>query len=448
MDRKKIVIVGGGSNLWAPNIVKDMMLMDALADSEFVLYDIDKKASDLVAGFLKKLNEKLKTKAGIVSTSDRKTAFEAADYFVITISTGGLKAMARDISIPEEYGIYHTVGDTCGPAGWARTIRNFQAFVSLAEDINRYAKGAVVLNYSNPIPTLTGVLARVYEGPVVGLCHGLFNNLEFIKALYKLPDEREASVKFAGLNHFFWIKEARTRDKDIFTDLKKRVATEGFTKLFKTAYSDSPENWSSGELATALFNEIGFMPYLGDRHTCEFFPYYITSKKRLKQYKLRRTTVEERARGYQEREKKLRQIVRATSVKEIPRPYFFRSREAAADIIAAHKNGNTYIDVGNLPNIGQISNLGQTIVVETAVLVDRNGFSPIGFGPLPQPVLGLIEPHVHLFLLTLQACFQKDKGLALRALRLDPSCSHLDGPSLREMGRRLLQAHRGFDLPF
>ncbi len=36
---------------------------------------------------------------------------------MVTISTGGLQAMATDLSIPEEYGIYQTVGDTVGPGG-------------------------------------------------------------------------------------------------------------------------------------------------------------------------------------------------------------------------------------------------------------------------------------------------------------------------------------------
>ena len=81
-----------------------------------------------------------------------------ANFFKTNFYTGGLDAMAHDLAIPEEYGIYHTVGDTAGPGGWARTIRNFDVFVSLAEAIKRLAPGAVVLNYTNPMTTLTTVL--------------------------------------------------------------------------------------------------------------------------------------------------------------------------------------------------------------------------------------------------------------------------------------------------
>ena len=203
MAKKKLVFVGGGSFGWMPRIVKDMLLTDAISESEFVLYDIDKNASDLVAAFLEKLNRKLGTNGTFVSTDDKKRALRGADYVVITISTGGLDSMAHDIAIPEEYGIFHTVGDTAGPGGWARCIRNFDVFVTLAEDINRYADGAVVLNYTNPMTTLTDVLARLCNGPVVGLCHGLFENIKKIADIYGLEDEDELALKYAGLNHFF-----------------------------------------------------------------------------------------------------------------------------------------------------------------------------------------------------------------------------------------------------
>ena len=72
MSDKKIVLVGGGSYGWIPTIVKDMILTESIADSRFVLYDIDKKAAELVAAFLEKLNGSLKTGATFVPTDDSR----------------------------------------------------------------------------------------------------------------------------------------------------------------------------------------------------------------------------------------------------------------------------------------------------------------------------------------------------------------------------------------
>jgi alpha-galactosidase/6-phospho-beta-glucosidase family protein len=62
------------------------------------------------------LDAVLHTGGSFVATDNREEAFTDADYFTITISTGGLPAMAHDLALPEEYGIFHTAGDACGPS--------------------------------------------------------------------------------------------------------------------------------------------------------------------------------------------------------------------------------------------------------------------------------------------------------------------------------------------
>lgn len=454
MKRKKIVIIGGGSYAWTPKIVKDMLLTAGLGASEYVLYDINKKAGDLVRDFLLEINAKyLHAKATIISTNDRLKAFRKADYFIITISTGGLNAMASDLAIPEKYGIYHTVGDTSGPGGWARLLRNFEVFRKLALDINRLAPGAMVLNYTNPMTMLTDVLCRLCAGPVVGLCHALFENLEYFQTVYKLKREDEIAVKYAGINHFFWITAAKTGTTNALADLRRRIEKKSLTEILRSSIANPMEFHSNFELATELFRTTGFMPCLGDRHTSEFFPGYITSRNNMKKYRLLRTHINERRRDFRRRESNLRNMLRRLRranpedvvwMKEEMRAYVERSRETAADIIAAHSTNRQFIDVGNLPNIGQVANLPRSAVVETAMRVDRNGFTPLTFGPLPEPIRGLVAPWTTVFGMTVDACFRCDREMALQALRLDPVCSHLNTAQVRTMGERLMRVHKAY----
>jgi alpha-galactosidase len=436
MDHLKIVLVGGGSVNWTPRIGSDLLLTPALTGAEIVLYDIHKAASDLTQAFLQKAARQIGAEVAIVSTDNRQEALSGADYVLITISTGGLDAMAHDLAIPEAFGIYHTVGDTSGPGGWARLIRNFDVFVALAEDINRYAPGALVLNYTNPMTTLTDVLARICQGPVIGLCHGLFENLEFIQRRYDLPGEDDIAVQYAGLNHFFWITQARAGESDVVADLGQRLAKQSFTEIMAGLY----EGGRTREFATELFRTTGVFPYLGDRHTCEFFPGIITNPANLAKYKLVRTSIAERKDGMAAARRRVTEMVGG----EIAPAYLKRTRETAADIIAAHSQGRVFIDVGNVPNIGQVANLPRGLVVETAVRVDRNGFSPLTFGDLPPIVKGFIEPYAALFPMVVDACFRRDKRLALQALRLDPVCAHLNGEQVVDLGERLLAAHGQF----
>jgi alpha-galactosidase len=440
MSQLKIVIVGGGSNAWTPMIVKDMLLTPELRGASFVLYDINKAASDLAKAGLERIAREINVTPKLISTDNRKKAFDGANYFIVTISTGGLDAMAHDLSIPEKYSIYHTVGDTSGPGGWARAIRNFDVFVKLAEDINRHAPGAMVLNYTNPMTTLTDVLSRLCKGPVVGLCHGLFENLTFIKKLYKLDSEDRISARFAGINHFFWITQATAGGIDVISDLQKRL-TDGssFTQMQKEITPDAMGFHSKREVATELFRLTGAFTYLGDRHTCEFLPWIITNKKNMAKYQIVRTSIADRKAAFARRETHLKGLAAGKPMEDY---YRRRSRETAADIIAAHTGGKTFIDVGNVVNTGQITNLPLGLVVETPVRVDARGFTPLQFGDLPPAPHALISPYATLFPMVIDACFKRDLKMAMRALRLDPVCSHLNGDQIQQLGEKLLGAHK------
>jgi len=449
MSRLKIVIVGGGSNAWAPQLVRDMLLKPGLAGGEFVLYDINRQSAELVKALCDRLVRLFGAKARIVATDQRARAFRGADYFVITIATGGLDAMAADLAIPQRYSIYHTVGDTSGPGGWARAVRNFDAFSSLVRDINRHAPGAVVLNYSNPMTVLTDLLARTCRGPVVGLCHGLFENLAFLARFYGVEREEDLAVHYGGLNHFFWITRCRAGQVDVIADLGRRLGTgrgtgkgrgQSFTDLLGEAHAGEGGFAGHREVATELFRLTGAMPYLGDRHTSEFFPWYVTSQANLKKYRIVRTSITDRRAAWRKRDRRLRRMAGGQIGEDFRRP----GRETAADIIAAHATNRSFIDVGNLPNAGQIANLPAGVVVETAIRVDGAGFSPVAFGPLPEPILGFVEPYARVFTMTLEAMMRKDRRMALAALRLDPLCSHLNTEQVNELGGKLLAAHRKF----
>lgn len=437
-SKNKIVIIGGGSNAWTPIIVKDMLLTESLRNAEYVLYDINVEAADLNKAFLDKLSGLLKIDSNITVTGNKAAALKDADYVLITISTGGLDAMEHDIKIPEKYGIYHTVGDTQGPGGWARSIRNFGAFVDIANSLNKYCPGAMVLNYTNPMAVLTDVLQQLCKGPVIGLCHGLLENIYFLKELYQAKSEDEIHLKYAGLNHFFWITEGRVGDINIISDLRKKLQTKSITDLLKIDHSD-PMGFKSGRyVADELFRMTNYLPYLGDRHTCESFPWFITNKKNLSKYKIKRTTISERRKKFKDREDGLKRMLKGEIDNKL---YIERSPETAANIIDAHSTGKQFIDVGNVKNIGQISNLPLGTVVETACLIDKNGVTPLYYGELPDSIVGLIKPLAYVFNLTAKACFENSEELALQALRLDPTCSHLNWDQIKEMGQRLLQAH-------
>lgn len=439
-DPVRIVCIGGGSVLWLPRLGADLLLTPELADAELVLHDLDAVADGQVAAWLRLVATSLGVPARITVEPDLARALDGASHVLITIAAGGLEAMRADLAIPEEFGVLHTVGDTSGPGGWARFLRNAPVFAGLAEAVDRHAPGALVLNYSNPMPTLTQVLAARCRSPVVGLCHGLFENLEFLQRLYGLAQETDLTLSYAGLNHFFWVTAARTvQGTDILADLRQRLRERSLTELETEKIVDGAGHSSlARELATDLMRRTGFLPYIGDRHTCEFVPGIISDAATMRRLRLERTSVDSRV---ARRTRGQARLVERIAAGVPPRSELKRTRETAADIIAAHSSGRAFVDVGNLPNTGQIGNLPRGLVVETAMRVDRGGFTPLLAGDLPAAVMPLVAPHAACMDLLARSFLAEDRAGVLTTLQVDPLLAHLPHARVAELARRLLAAN-------
>ena len=137
----KIVMIGGGSVLWTPRLGCDLLLEGALDGSELVLVDIDRTAAERTAAYLETA-VKQHALHWKIRVSGLAAALKNADLVLVSISTGGFEAMMHDYSIPEKYGIFHTVGDTVGPGGISRALRNIPVFLELAAEMNRLCPDA------------------------------------------------------------------------------------------------------------------------------------------------------------------------------------------------------------------------------------------------------------------------------------------------------------------
>jgi alpha-galactosidase len=427
-------MVGGGSYNWCPRLLSDLIQTDELIGSEIVLLDPNLKAAREIQEAMTHLAKTLGRNFKFIPTSDENMAFRNADFVVITISTGGLDMMKHDLKIPERYGIWQTVGDSVGPGGWSRLLRNVPVFEKMARKIEKLSPRAVVLNYTNPMAGLTGAIAQTTSLRTVGLCHGLFSTYGLIKRLLQV-EEKDISVRFGGINHFFWLLNFKVKGEDGYPLLLKKLKGVSLNEALDRAPRDTPRIHDF-DLCEELLKQYGMLTYNEDRHTCEYFPAYLTDKAILKRFKLVRTTVEERKlmleknRGYT--------LKLASGEKEIPP----RSRETAMDIMKAFVTNTPFVDVVNLPNVGQIDNLPRGAVVETLGLVDSSGFAPIGIGSMPEPLRSLLESHCQVQKMTLEAALTGDKELALKALMLDPLCSKLPPSDIRKMGEELLSATR------
>ena len=434
---RKIVLVGGGSYSWSCTLLSDLMQTPELDRSELVLLDPNLRAAREIAAAGTAMMKALGRRFQFTVTDSEPVAFRDADFVVITISTGGLDMMEHDLAIPERYGIYQTVGDTVGPGGWSRSLRNVPVFAHLGRQIVRFAPRAVILNYTNPMTVLTDTLIRVTGQRTVGLCHGVFANYAAFQRLFDV-EEKDLCVTYGGINHFFWILDFTVRGQPGYPLLEKRLRGRPLDQALAEGSTDPVGYYSRGVLCGELYRQYGYLPYIGDRHTSEFLPGLLTNRSLMKRFQLERTTVRQRRALV----RRARQRALAIARGKLPPPA--RTRETAVDIMLAVSRRKPFLDVVNLPNAGQIENLPRGAVVETLGLIDSLGFRPVGVGPMPLPLQRLLEPHCHVQRLTLEAALAGDRELALQALMMDPLCSHLPPDRVREMGSQLMAATKRY----
>jgi len=433
-----VAIVGGGSYGWVPTLTRDIMLSPGLEDVAFRLLDLNRTAAEETAALGRRMADEWGFGATFIPTTSEAKALDGADFVVVTISTGGFDAMQHDVHLPEKYGIYQTVGDSVGPGGWARSLRNIPVFVHLAKQFQKYCPRAAILNYTNPMGTLTRTLSLCTDQPVVGLCHGLYEVYQTLTEIFRLKDESEIRVNVAGLNHFFWVLDLRLRGKDGYAMLRRRMRGRSLAEVLRESGDTSSVFYSHKLIASELFEQYGVLPYGGDRHTAEFFSHYVApDDSRLKKYRLVRTPVKWRRANAR---KKRRRVLALTSGKQPLDKH--RSREAAADIIHTMTSGKDFIDVMNVPNRGQVANLPEGAVVETLGVINALGFTPLAAGPLPPNILPLVLPHARNQELIVQAAMEGDRRKAFDALANEPLCSHLTLPRVRKLGEELMHKTR------
>lgn len=436
MAKTRICFIGGGSYNWMPKLLGDLALTRDLEGS-IVLHDLNPSALDDIQRYGRKVMTQAGANFSIETTTSLEQSLEGAEFVVVTITTGGLDTMAADLELPEKYGIYQSVGDTVGPGGLSRALRNVPVMVGIAQAMTRHCPDAWLLNLTNPMTVLTRVVGMTAPRlKVVGLCHELFGVRGGLMRMFGgTVDDFEMRV--AGINHLIWLLDLTIRGKDGLQMVREFVA-DGRPLPIPEArggwHQPFVDRW---KLKLELLDVYGALPAAGDRHLAEFFPYFLTEATgKGEDYGVLLTTIADR----QQQVASARADVQAAIRGEVPP--LLRSPEATADIVSAVANGRSVRTIVNLPNIGQIDNLARGVVVETLAEMTSAGAQPLTVGALPPGVLSTLQPHVTNQEMIAVAALEGDRRIALQAMLGDPLVPSLE--VARKLLDELLEAHAAY----
>ena len=433
MGKTRICFVGGGSYQWTPKLLTDIALTRDLSGT-IVLHDI----AEAPMLEMQQLGQKIMAAAGadfaIESCSDLAEALRDAEFVIVTITTGGLEAMRKDLDIPLRYGIYQSVGDTVGPGGWSRALRNVPVMVGIARTMERVCPDAWMLNLTNPLTVLTRAVYKTTSIKAMGLCHELQGvRGGMIRMFGNSVDDYE--YKVAGVNHLIWFLDLKINGRDGFEMVREYAASGKAVPLRSTSGGHRAPFQDRWKVKQALLDAYGYLPAAGDRHVAEFFPYFLTEESGAgEDYGVLLTEIGHRYDMLKASKVQVRAMVEGTE--PIPLDH---SPEESADIIAAMTNGRPFRAIVNVPNRGQIDNLPREAIVETLAEVGSTGVSPIGVGALPPGVLNTVHPHAVNQEMLVDAALTGDRQLALQALLGDPLVR--DFKSAPKLMEELLAAH-------
>lgn len=435
MARTRVCFVGGGSYNWMPKLLGDLALTKDLAGA-VVLHDINSVALDEIQRYGRKVMEKAGADLAIETTTELERGLDGADFVVVTITTGGVDTMALDLSIPLRYGIYQSVGDTVGPGGLSRALRNVPVLVDIARAMERRCPNAWMLNLTNPMTVLTRVVAMTTRIKVVGLCHELFGVRGAMMRMFDANVD-DFEMRVAGINHLIWLLDFTIRGQDGMQMVRQFVADGRPLPLPPSRgpwHEPFVDHW---QLKLALMDAYDALPAAGDRHLAEFFPYVLTDAAHQgADFGVGLTTIDHRRQMVAQ----ARENVQAAIAGELAP--LQRSPEATADIISAVANGRSVRTIVNLPNIGQIDNLPRDAVVETLAEIGSAGAQPLTVGPVPLGVLSTLQPHVTNQEMIALAALEGDRRLVLRALVNDPLVGSL--ATARALLDDLIAAHAAY----
>jgi alpha-galactosidase len=437
----QITIIGGGSYQWTPELLADLLGTPSLHGANFVLEDIDPEPLEKMEPLARKLNEALGSKATFASTTDQRRSLDGADYVIVTISTGGFDSMAVDLDVPARYGIRQSVGDSVGPGGINRALRNIPVLLSVAGDMASVCPDAWLLNITNPMTCLTRAVCRQTEVRTVGLCHEVGNwCMDLAIALGKPMEAVTPTV--AGVNHFPVVTALDVDGADGFAILSDMVAEAGgIGAIGPHPGRPEAEKFSRLDfvqrhaLKLTLFDMWGALPAAGDRHVAEFVPWVLTEASGWgANVNVELTSIDTR----EEHQAGYIADVNAwlAGTKDLQT---WQSGELPALVIDSLVTGTPRQLPVNIPNAGQVPDVPDGCVVESIGVVDGDGIRGRDVARLPAPYAELVRRHVAVAELTVAAAIDGDRSRAGSAFLLDPLAGRGDFEQTETMIDELLE---------
>jgi len=288
--------------------------------------------------------------------------------------------------------------------------------VEIGEAIRAFCPDAWVINYTNPMAICVNALYQAFPKiKAFGCCHESFHTQKLLAKMLEtelgtsdVVSKDDIRINFLGINHFTWVNRADYKSMDLLPLFAKFAREYGASGLaLDESDKDTGNFFRNMHLVSFdLCNRHKIIPVGGDRHLAEFMPPWYLGKN-VDNWGFGLTPVSWRKKA---REESLKKRARILSGEEqfIPE----KSGEEGTELIKALLGFSELIAAVNLPNKGQMDDIGHGTVVETNAVIRRDAVYPVCAGRLPDTVHMMVDKHARQQDMLIRACMQKDIELA------------------------------------
>jgi alpha-galactosidase len=397
VNRTKIVFLGASSMSFGLSMLRDIFSSDELRGSTLTLVGRNPKTLAKMAELAKLLNNKTGAGLLIEQTTDRRAAFDGAEFVVNATAIDRNRLWKLDFDVPRKYGIRHTLGENGGPGGLFFTLRTLPLVFDFVREMQELCPKALFINFSNPESRIILALGRYSPIRALGLCHGILMGQGDVARIMGLPYE-QVDVWGAGINHFQCLMQIR-----------HRATGEDLYPLLRTKERDYDPSFAP--LTRRLFRAFGYWMTCSDEHFGEYLAYGWEGGENGYDF-----AGDERGRA--EFGNALNLVLAGAP---LPPDWLTPSGErGAAAIGGIIHNKKRVLESGIVFNRGVVPNLPPDAAVEVPVMADAAGIHPISLGALPDPIAKLLNMQVSVQQLAVEAAVHASKEIALQALLIDP----------------------------
>lgn len=430
LQHPKVVVIGAGSLFFGRQAIWQMVQSPYLNKGTLAFVDTNEQRLEKMVALARMVSAANGVKLHVEGSTDRREVLKDADFVILSFAKDTVKYRGIDCAVSEKYGIRMCSGDTIGPGGIFRAMRDFPVILECARDIEALCPNAWVINYINPSAT-HGIGLKKYAPNLktFALCDS--QHMPHIKKRYAVragiaarPEDftEELSQKFdfriAGVNHFTWLIKAEYEGFDMSSKIAASLKADAQGEKETLGGDTGAKAVFNNSIAYELYSIFGRIPTCTG-HTKEYVCFW-QGLGRAKE-EIPPLSIWETEDRYKRHDKMWEQIdsflTGQTPIEEYMTTF---SPDHATDIIE-NMVGNLgkpfYI---NTFNQGAVTNMNGDAFLELCCETTLEGVKPYPVGEMPRGIRGMCELILDTHALTAEAVAERSFDKLRRAMLTDP----------------------------